>query len=167
MKKIVFSYLLICLGLLSCSKNSDADFQIASPFKAMKDNNAWLSTSSWANFSKKDSTFTIVGNKHAQTSYDDEQLSFTFKSSSVQSSGEVKGFVSDLEYIVGGDAVVDSYSIDPSFDNQLKITKIDAENKTITGTFIIKMIRDTYWSSKGETFLFKSGQFNLSYRVVD
>ncbi|MTK52752.1 DUF6252 family protein [Paludibacter sp.] len=167
MKKIVFSYLLICLGLLSCSKNSDADFQIASPFKAMKDNNAWLSTSSWANFSKKDGTFTITGNKHGQIYYDDEQVSLTFKSSSVQSSGDVKDFSSDWKYIVGGDAVADSYTIDPSFDNQLKITKIDAENKTITGTFVVRMVRDARQSSKGETLLFKSGQFNLSYRVVD
>ncbi|MDP4203927.1 MAG: DUF6252 family protein [Bacteroidota bacterium] len=167
MKKIVFSYLLICLGFLSCSKNSDADFQIASSFKAMKDNTVWLSTSSWANFSKKDSTFTIVGDKHDQAYYQDEQVTLAFKSSSILSSGEVKNFVSNWKYIIGGDAISDSYTIDPSFDNQLRITKIDAENKTITGTFVVKMIRDAFLSSKGETFLFKSGQFNLPYREVN
>ena len=167
MKKIVFSYLLISLELLSCSKNSDADFQIASPFKAMKDNTVWLSTSSWANFNQKDSTFTLVADKHDKTYYQDEQVSLAFKSSAIQASGEVKKFGSTWEFIIGGDAISDSYTIDLSFDNQLKITKIDAENKTITGTFAVRLIRDASRSSKGETFLFKSGQFSLPYKEVN
>lgn len=167
MKKIVFSYLLISLGLLSCSKNSDADFQITSPFKAMKDNTVWLSTSSWANFSQKDSTFTLVADKHDKTYYQDEQVSLAFKSSSIQPSGEVKHFVSGWEYIIGGDAAADSYSMDPSFANKLNINSVDTKNKTISGTFAVRLIRDASRSSKGETLLFKSGQFSLPYKVVN
>jgi hypothetical protein len=167
MKGLSSLLLLLFFCLVSCDKKENKDIDTVSPFKAIKNDTDWVSTSSWANFSKTNKSFAISGVKRDPNYYQDEQLSFSFYLADILKSSTVDSFYSKWMYIIGGDVISDSYLIDSTSNNLIQITSLDTVGKQISGTFLIKLVRDKRYSDKGEVFQFKDGQFDLNYTEVE
>lgn len=166
-KSIILFILLSVISLISCEKNEGKEFISDSSFHAIKNESEWISTCSWANYSVTDKSFVIVGSKRNSGYYQDEKLHFTFKASDISESNKVTNFYAEWNFIVGGDAISDTYSIDSTYNNLLTINLLDTKNKVISGTFTIKLIRDKFRSDLGETMLYKNGTFNLKYKEIE
>ena len=138
-----------------------------STFKALKDGVDWISTSNWSNLSKTDNKYIINGIKRNSQYYEEECLNLTFNISDISKSKTVTKFTSSWNYIVGGDALTDNYVIDTTSDNLIQITSLDTTNRSISGTFKVKLLKNKLFSNTGEIMNFTSGQFNLNYQKVD
>jgi hypothetical protein len=99
--------------------------------------------------------------------YQEEWLQFHFKLSDIQESDELTPFTSKWYYIIGGDAISNSFVMDTTFQNQLIITALDTANKQISGTFQVKLMGDNRHSSQNETMLYENGVFNINYTEVE
>jgi hypothetical protein len=163
--------LLITLSIsfcfISCEKKENTEIDFVSSFKALKNEASWVSTSSWANFSKTEEKFFISGAKRDSEYYQEEVLYFNFYLSDISKSNVVERFYAEWYYIVGGDVISDSYLIDSTADNLIQITSIDTIGKHISGNFIINLIRDKRRSDKGELIQYKNGQFDLNYKEIE
>jgi len=158
---ISFSLLISVLFISSCNKK-EKDVVLTDPsFSAKMNGSDWKAASSWANYSVNTKRFVIAGIKG------DEHLHLNFKTADISESSPVTNFDAEWNYVVGGDAVSDSYLIDPTFNNLIEITSLDTITKKISGTFIVKLIRDKRRSDKGETQLYKNGQFKQNYTVTE
>jgi hypothetical protein len=159
--------LMIVILLISCEKEGKNDILTDSSFYAIKNDREWITTSSWANYSLNDGKFVIVGVKRDSVYYQDEQLYIIFKTTDISKSNTVTDFYSEWNYIVGGDVISDSYLIDSSFNNLIKINSFDTLNKQIAGTFKIKLVRDKLRSDLGETMIYENGNFILNYNKIE
>ena len=166
-KNIILLGILIVISLISCKKEDKNKIITDSSFYAIKNDSEWISTSSWANYSLNDKKIVIVGDKRDSAYYQDEQLQFTFKTTDISKSNTVTNFYSKWDFIVGGDAISNTYIIDSSYNNLIKIDLFDTIAKQITGTFEIKLVRDKYRSDLGETMLYKNGSFKLNYSEIE
>lgn len=164
MKRIVLllSSLAILL-LVSCEKKENAKINIESFFKASKNDQSWIATRSWADFSEIENKFYISGFKRDSTGYLEENLRFDFFLSDISASDTIKRFNCRWDYIIGGDAVSDSYLTDTTSNNFIHISSVNFFRKQISGTFQIKLIRDSFRSDKGEIIQYKEGQFKLNF----
>jgi len=79
----------------------------------------------------------------------------------------ISNFSSGWSYILGGDVQTDSYLMDSTNANEIRITSIDTIKKIISGTFTFKLVRDSHYSDKGEVFQFKEGQFTVEYTEIE
>ena len=166
-KSVTLLIFLSVISLISCEKDERKEFTSDSSFQAIKNENEWTSTCSWANYSITDKSFVIAGSKSNSVYYQDEKLHFAFKASDISKSNTVTNFYAEWNFIVGGDAISDTYLIDSTYNNLLTINLLDTTNKLISGTFIIKLIRDKFRSDLGETMLYKNGTFNLKYKDIE
>ena len=166
-KSIILLGFILFISLISCEKDEKKDFKTDSSFYAIKNDNEWISTCSWANYSKTDKKFVIVGSKRDSVYYQDEKLYFTFKTNDISKSNTVTNFYTEWNFIVGGDAISDTYLVDSTYNNLITISLLDTTNKLISGTFIIKLTRDKFRSDLGETMLYKNGTFNLKYKEIE
>ncbi|MGV8137778.1 MAG: hypothetical protein AB2L20_21420 [Mangrovibacterium sp.] len=162
-KNSILLCMLIVISLISCEKEDENKIVTDSSFYALKNDSKWISTSSWANYSLNDKKIVIVGAKRDSKYYQDEQLRLTFKTTDISESHTVTNFYSKWDFIVGGDAISDTYIIDPTYNNLIIIDSFDTIAKQVTGTFEIKLIRDKFRSDLGETMLYKNGAFKLNY----
>ncbi|HKM93472.1 MAG TPA: hypothetical protein VJY41_07455 [Prolixibacteraceae bacterium] len=162
-KNISLLGILFVISLISCEKEDDNKIITDSSFYATKNDSEWISTSSWANYSLNDKKIVIVGVKRDSVYYQDEQLHFTFKTTDISKSNTVTNFYCEWDFIVGGDAISDTYIIDSTYNNLIKIDLFDTIAKQITGTFEIKLIRDKSRSDLGEAMFYKEGAFKLNY----
>jgi len=85
----------------------------------------------------------------------------------ISKSNTVTNFYSEWNFIVGGDAISDTYIIDSTYNNLITIALFDTIAKQVTGTFEIKLVRDKFRSDLGETMLYKSGAFKLNYNEIE
>lgn len=160
---IILPGILLLISLISCKKEDNDEIFADSSFYAMKNGSKWVSTCSWANYISNEKKFVIVGAIGDPDYYQDEQLRFDFSSTDISKSNTVTIFNSRWDFIVGGDAVSDSYFIDSTFHNLVQIATWDTVNKQIRGTFSVRLIRDKGRSDKGEEMLFNCGHFSLNY----
>ena len=144
--------------VLSCKKTDD---DAASDFKAKKDGEQWISTSSDAIVNKNNNSFLIVGRKIDSKYFQEENLFLSFS----LSDKSVVNFSSTWNFVVGGDAISDKYEMDTISINSIRITSLDTINKIISGIFNVKLIRDKYYPASGE-MSFTQGSFNLPYQEV-
>lgn len=158
-----FIGIIILFLTISCNKEDDFQFSTDSAFYAIKNNSEWVSTSSWANHSLNNDKFIIVGNKKDTEYYQEERLHFIFSSPGISKLNVVKDFYAEWNFIIGGDGISDTYVIDSTYCNLIKIDSIDTLNKQINGTFEIKLVRDKFRSNLGKTLLYKNGTFSLNY----
>lgn len=167
MKTSIFLLLVsfvVCMS--SCKKDDPMDVPV-SDFKALKNDVSWTATSTWASYSKKDKKFNVSGAKRDPKYYQEECLGLNFTIQDLSMPASISGFSSGWSYILGGDVQTDSYLMDSTGTNQIKITSIDTVKKIISGTFTVKLIRDSHYSDKGEVFQFKEGQFNVVYTEIE
>lgn len=160
---IVLLGILSAISLTSCEKEDKDEFLADSSFYAMKNSSKWISTGSWANYSSHEKKFVIVGAKSDPDYYQAEQLILNIRTADISKSNTVTDFYAEWIFIVGGDAVADTYFIDSTFNNFIKISSLDTVNKQIKGNFSVKLIRDKWRSAEGEVMLFNKGHFNLNY----
>lgn len=164
MKRIVLLLSsLVILFLVSCEKKENAKINTEPFFKASKNDKSWIATRSWADFSKTENKFYISGIQRDSTYYLEENLRFDFYLSDISASDTIKRFNCQWDYIIGGDMISDSYLTDTTSANFIHISSINIFRKQISGTFQIKLIRDSFFSDKGEIIQYKEGQFNLNY----
>ncbi|WP_299578427.1 DUF6252 family protein [uncultured Sunxiuqinia sp.] len=161
-KKCILLYILIGFSLLSCEKDDDK-FTTDSPFYALKDNRQWISTSSWANYSLTNEKMVIAGSKRDSEYYQDEQLHLSFKTTDISESNTVTDFYARWDFVIGGDAIGDSYIIDSNYNNLITINSFDTDKKKISGTFELRLVRDENRSDAGEKMYYKNGFFSLDY----
>lgn len=166
-KSIILLGFLSLISLISCEKDEKKEFLSDSSFYAIKNDSEWITTCSWANYSINDKRFVIVGSKRDSDYYQDEKLHFTFKIRDISKSNTVTNFYSEWNFIVGGDAISDTYKVDSTYNNLITINLLDTINKQISGTFLIKLIRDKFRSDLGETMLYKQGNFKLKYKEIE
>jgi hypothetical protein len=150
----------------SCKKN-DPVVEPVSDFKALKNDVSWITTSSWASYSKKNKKFNVSGIKRDQLYYQEEDLGFSFTIQDLSKPETIGNFSSGWSAVLGGDVQTDSYLMDSTSANQIQITSIDTVKKIISGTFSVKLIRDSHYSNKGEVFQFKEGQFTVVYSEIE
>jgi hypothetical protein len=178
MKAIIFFLSIsVFFSLSSCKKteNQKAESQKAESqkiesglsFKALKNDANWVSTFSWANYSKSEKKIYVGGTVQDKKYCQEEQLTFNFHLSDISKSNTVTSFKSEWLYIIGGDAISDSYLIDTTEYNLIQITSFDTIKKQISGTFVIKLNRDKHYSNEGEFFQFKDGVFNVKYIEIN
>ncbi len=154
----------VCLS--SCKKNNDSIVEVSN-FTAMKNNASWVSTSNWASYSKKDKKFNITGAKRDPKYYQEECLGLNFTVADLSAPLVTHNFSASWSYVIGGDVLSDSYNMDTSAANQIHITSIDTQKKLISGTFIVRLVRDARYSDQGEFFQFTEGQFTIGYSEIE
>jgi hypothetical protein len=110
-------------------------------------------------------SYTIIASKQDQKYNQEENLFLSFSLSDPTESNTVKNFAATWYYVVGSDQISDKYSLDSSLENAIQISNLDTINKTISGTFNIKLIRDKYYPESGK-MSFTDGTFNLKYKEV-
>ena len=167
MKTSVFLLLISFVVCMSSCKKDDPVVVPVSDFKALKNDVSWNATSTWASYSKKDKKFNISGGKRDPKYYQEEWLGLNFTIQDISKSATIDNFSSGLMYILGGDVQTDSYLMDSTGANQIQITSIDTIKKIISGTFVVRLVRDSHYSDKGEVFQFKEGQFTVTYTEIE
>jgi hypothetical protein len=156
--------LILCLILpvLACKK---ANNDVPLDFSAKKDGSKWITTSSNAILNTNNNSYTIIASKQDQKYNQEENLFLSFSLSYPMESNTVKNFAATWYYVVGSDQISDKYSLDSSLENAIQISNLDTINKTISGTFNIKLIRDKYYP-ESRKMSFTNGTFNLKYKEV-
>lgn len=167
----VFDFLQIIVLVVvfsSCQKESDPAVSYQPNFKAEKNSTTWVSTNSWATYSPKEKMFYINASK-SDSKYDREEvLSIAFSISDFSDSATTTNFSSEWYSIIGGDAIADRYILDgSSSENQVQITSVNTEKQIITGKFSVRLVRDSWYSTKGESFEFRSGTFSINYSEIE
>lgn len=163
---ILLAIISIFICMSSCKKDTPV-VATNSDFTAIKNDESWTSTTSWANYSKTEHKFYVNATKHHTKFYQEEQLSISFEMPDLTQPLTVTKLSSQWYSIIGGDALADSYYIDSSADNQVQITSVDPEKKIISGTFKIRLIRDQHYSGKGKAFQVVQGRFSLEYNEIE
>lgn len=169
MKAFYFLQIIVLVVLFSsCRKESDPVVSAQTSFKAEKNSTTWVSTNSWATYSASEKKFYINASK-SNSKYDREEvLSIAVSVSDFSDSVTTTNFSSEWYSIIGGDAIADRYVLDEnSPENKIQITSVDTENKTITGKFSVRLVRDSWYSAKGESFEFRSGTFSINYSEIE
>jgi len=165
---IILQVFALLLVFGSCKKEKDPVPGSELNFKASKNDVSWKSTTSWASYSAKEQKFYISASKRDSKYYQEEVLGISFTMPDLTKPLTTNNFSSEWYYIIGGDAVSDRYTLDgTSANNQIQITSVDTEKKIITGKFSIRLIHDSWYSDKGETFQFSSGYFSVSYAELE
>jgi hypothetical protein len=156
--------LILCLLVLvfACKK---ANNDTTPDFSAKKDGSKWITTSSNAILNKNNNSFFIIGSKHDQKYNQEENLMLSFYFSDLIESYTVKNFTATWYFVVGSDQISDKYASDSSSEDRIQISSLDTINKTISGSFSIKLLRDKYYPEPGE-MSFTDGAFNLKYNEV-
>jgi hypothetical protein len=167
MKTSVFLLLISFVVCMSSCKKDDPVVVPVSDFKALKNDVYWISTSSWASYSKKNKSFYVSGIKRDQQYYQEEALGLSFTIQDLSMPASISDFSSGWSAILGGDVQTDSYIMDSTGANQIQITSIDTTKKIISGTFTVRLVRDSHYSDKGEVFQFKEGQFTVGYTKIE
>lgn len=164
------SLLFLLISFVVCVSSCKKDKEVVVPvsdFKALKNDVSWTATSTWASYSKKDKKFNVSGAKRDPKYYQEEWLGLNFTIQDLSVPASISGFSSGWSYILGGDVQTDRYLMDSMGDNQIHITSIDTIKKIISGTFTVKLVRDSHYSDKGEVFQFKEGQFTVGYTEIE
>lgn len=161
-KNFILLGILIVISMSSCEKEAEDKIHTDFSFYAIKNGSEWISTNSWAYYTLNEKKMVIVGSKPGSLDYEVEQLHFIFKTSDI-TKNTVTNFYSAWNLIIDGDAIADTYIIDTTYNNSLKIDLFDTVAKRIRGTFDVKLIREERRSDLRETMLFKDGAFNLKY----
>jgi hypothetical protein len=164
------SKLFLLISFIVCVSSCKKDKEVVVPvsdFNALKNDVNWTAISTWASYSKKDKKFNVSGSKRDPKYYQEEWLGLNFTIQDLSIPASVSGFSSGWLYIIGGDVQTDSYLMDSTGDNQIHITSIDTIKKIISGTFAVRLVRDSHYSDKGEVFQFKEGQFTVAYTEIE
>jgi len=151
----------------ACRKEPETVVPTDTSFKAQKNSSNWVSTNSWGSYSPGEKKFSISAVKQNPKFNQDEELSISFVMTDLTKPFVTNKFNSEWTQIVGGDAVSDRYYLDESENNQVEILSVDTEKKIISGKFTVRLIRDSKYSTKGETFVFHSSYFSVSYAVLN
>ena len=157
---------LFVLGLFSCEKESVLPSTDSNLKASMNDEN-WVSTTTWATYSKKEQKFYINASKHNSKYSQEEELSMSFEMKDLTQPTVINQFSSEWVYIIGGDAIADRYELDPSDINEIRITSINTTKRQIAGTFSIRLARDERFVFKSNTFHLTKGHFSVTYSEIE
>ena len=155
-------FLLILICFLTCKqKNISPSIQLDnSKFSAVKNSTeTWNAPKPSGSVSKGKKLINVFGTKSLN-----EYIVLRFKYKEIENLKSIKFIDSQLNYLIGGDVFIDSYSSDSTDENNTaQITEIDINKKQITGNFKVKLMRDKHWIGKRDTVNFKCGQFVINY----
>lgn len=163
-----FYFLLIVVLVSSCKKDVDPVISVQSNFRVEKNDENWISSNTWANYSVKEQRFYINASKRDSRYYQEEILSISVDMTDFTQPLTTTNFSSEWYYIIGGDVIAGRYTLDKnSTINEIQITSVDTEKKIITGKFSVYLIHDSWYSNKGESLEFSSGTFSISYSEIE
>ena len=155
-------FLLILICFLTCKQiNISPSIQLDnSKFSAVKNSTeTWNAPKPSGSVSKGKKLINVFGTKSLN-----EYIVIRFKYDEIENLKSIKFIDSELDYLVGGDVLVNSYVSDTTDkSNNAQITEIDINKKRITGNFNVKLIRDKHWIGKRDTVNFTCGQFVVYY----
>ena len=132
-----------------------------SPYKLTAEKNGvdWESKNTSGSIDKNFKKITVFGAESM-----DEYLSLQLKYTDLSNLESIKFINSELNFLVGGDVVINSYSTDPTdVNNFVKIMQIDTVKKIMTGNFEFRLIKDKRWKTNIDTITYKKGQFVVNY----
>ena len=165
-KPLLFILVSYFVTFSSCKKDNEVIVPVVD-FKALKNDAAWTATNFWATYSVKSKTFQITGLLRDPQYYQEEWLGLSFVMPKFETPAATSQFSANWSFVIGGDAISDSYNIDSTAANEIHITALDTIKKQITGIFKVKLVRDSRYSDKGEAFQFKDGEFTVNYSEVE
>lgn len=165
MQKTISLFLIaLFLGFTSC-KEDETPVAKTSDFKAEMNDESWTSTTTWANYSSTDHTFSLNATRHDPRIYRDEQLTISFVLNDLSNPVTLTEFSSQWYSIIGGKDLAGRYYLDESATNQVKITAIDPERKVISGSFKLRLVSDSAEGIKGVQYL--EGHFSMEYNEIE
>ncbi|TCC97101.1 hypothetical protein [Pedobacter hiemivivus] len=153
-------FILLALGtflLTSCSKQAAPPMKQESKITVKKNDTAWESEGVYASYNVDDDLVHVMSGK------DNESFTISFKKGSIPVNGIMKDFSSGVTIApYKASAVIsDSYMLDTTKANQLKILIIDNPEKRVAGDFTLYLKRNKQNSSQ-EINVFK-GRFDVRY----
>lgn len=165
MKKTIFLFLMaLFIGFTAC-KEDETPVVKTSDFKAEMNDESWTSTTTWANYSQTEHTFTLNATRHDPRFYRDEQLTISFELTDLTKPTTITQFSSQWYSIIGGDSFAGRFYLDDSVTNQVNITAIDPDRKVISGSFKLRLVSDSGEGVKGVQYL--EGHFKMEYNEIE
>jgi hypothetical protein len=156
---------LIILSSLSCKKEYRDRPDVMPYFTALKNDTAWISSTSHTTLYTKNMKFVVSGGKRDSSYSDMHWLDFRFPLSDALQSENITKFYSQWEWVIGGDGIADRYIVDSLANNWIKISAIDTIAKMISGTFSIQLIREPS-RHRPDTLRFTNGKFGVVYSAI-
>ncbi|MGY5850962.1 DUF6252 family protein [Salegentibacter sp. F14] len=148
---IPFLFLLLTLGIFSCSKDDDTNEE--SDFISATINEENWNGDPEVYLERETDTLTILG------SGDEQVVVFKIKFKE-EGTYDLSDAQASYYTTIGGDVITSLYKLDPESDSQLTITEYHPESKTIKGNFTLTMLQE-YSNPETEINLlnFNNGEF--------
>ncbi len=158
MKFLVATTCIFILLLTSCEKQGADHKPLASSIKVIRDSEPWTGLAAAGSFNTKDSMVSISGTEGVET------FTIRFKMPVINERlGSFQAYfhVAPFPYAA---AISDSYQLDSTKSNRLRILANDNIKKRIAGTFYIHLKRAERYGDS-QTHLFQ-GKFDVYYQDV-
>jgi len=167
MKKTIFLLLMALITGFTACKEEETPIADNSDFQAVKNDESWTSTTTWANYSQEENTFYLNAAKYDARYYSDEQLSISFELQDFTKPTTITKFSSRLYSIIGGEGQTRAYNMDASANNHIQITSVDPTRKTISGSFKIKLVANDIQNETGKSVQYVVGRFSIEYNEIE
>ncbi|WEK17545.1 MAG: hypothetical protein P0Y49_12140 [Candidatus Pedobacter colombiensis] len=157
MKYFILLALCVCL-LTNCSKQTSPPAKPVSKITVNKNDIAWESEGVYASYNVDEDIVHVMSGK------DNESFEISFKKGNIPITGIMKDFSSGvlITPFKASAAISDSYSLDTTKPNKLKILIIDNPEKRIAGDFLLYLKRNEQHTAKEEINVFQ-GRFDVRY----
>lgn len=154
-------YILIALSaflLTNCSKQASPPTKPESKITVKKNDTAWESEGVYASYNVDDDIVHVMSGK------DNESFIISFKKGSIPVNGIMKDFSSGVTIapFKTSATISDSYTLDTTKANKLKILIIDNPEKRIAGDFLLHLKRNKQNTGAEEINVFQ-GRFDIRY----
>lgn len=147
--------------LSSCSKKTSLSLPPEKPLSkiAVKKNNVtWVSEGVYSSYNVDDDLIHVMSGK------DKESFQISFKKGSIPTDGVMKDFSANIVITpyIGSAVIADSYSLDETKPNQLKILIIENPEKRIAADFVLYLKKNKQPEGSEEINVFQ-GRFDVRY----
>ena len=156
-----FTLLFLSLFLLfGCSKKASAPIpeKPSSKITVKKNDTTWVSEGIYSSYNVDDDLIYVMSGK------DNESFQISFKKGSIPFDGVMKDFSADVTIapFKGSATISDSYSLDKTKPNKLKILIIENPEKRVAADFILHLKRNGQPANPEEINVFQ-GRFDVRY----
>lgn len=156
-----FTLLILCVFLLSnCSKKSPSIPQEKplSKINVKKNDTTWVSEGIYSSYNVDEDLVHVLSGR------DKESFEISFKKGSIPFDGIMKDFSARVVVspFKGSAAIADSYTLDTTKPNKLKILIIENPEKRIAADFVLHLKKDGQPRDPEESNVFQ-GRFDVRY----
>jgi hypothetical protein len=159
MKQFIFLAVAASLLLTNCSKKlTPVPEKPESKITVKKNSINWQNDGIYASYNSDEDIIYVVTEK------DNERFAISFKKGAIPVDGIMKDFSADVlaSPFKGSAAISDSYQLDTSKPNKLKILIIENPEKRIVADFTLHLKRNEKYSTTEEINVFQ-GRFDIRY----